>query len=655
MNPHRYRLAQAWSPSHPHGPRRSRLALRLLFSLSIVALTGCSDREAPTAVARDPQGPTLDVVGADYLVTTTADAGPGSLRQAILDANAAGVAKTIGFAIPSSDAGCATPNVCTISLAASLPAITNSAGLTIDGTGQSIALSGRDAVRVLDVGLGAVATIKRLMISGGFTSSPCGDHEASGGGICSVGTLTVIESSLYGNHAHGGAAIMAEGGALTVIGTTFRGNSGDGGSAIFTITGTINITNSTFTNNPTPTAAVVASLSAGSITNSTFSGGVEGGAILVNVGTIRVRNTILAVGAPLACQVTNSLDSFIADEGGNVSAGDGTCPGVLADPKLGPLQINAPGLTATHALLEGSAAIGAALAANCPATDQRGVSRGSVCDAGAYQSSVPSDETAPVIASHIDGTLGSDGWYTSDVTVNWSVTDEESAITSAPCAPTTISSDTPGQVVSCSATSDGGTSTQTVTVKRDGTAPTLAPIVSPNPVLLNGTATASPNAADGLSGLASSSCGTPVASTAGSKAVNCTATDRAGNTRTVAANYVVIYNFTGFLQPVDPMPTVNVVKAGSAVQVKFGLGGNQGLAIFAAGFPASQQVSCDASAPQDDVEATVTAGNSSLSYDASTQQYGYTWKTDKTWAGTCRMLTVKLADGMTYQASFKFK
>jgi hypothetical protein len=100
---------------------------------------------------------------------------------------------------------------------------------------------------------------------------------------------------------------------------------------------------------------------------------------------------------------------------------------------------------------------------------------------------------------------------------------------------------------------------------------------------------------------------------------------------------------------------VNVVKAGAAVQVTFGLGGNRGLAIFAAGSPASQSVSCSASAPQDDIEATVTAGNSSLAYDASTQQYSYTWKTDKAWAGTCRMLNLTLADGTTHQASFKLK
>ena len=121
----------------------------MLFPLSCVAIAGCSDREAPTAVPREAQRPTLTVIGADHVVTTTADDGPGSLRLAILDAKEASVAKTIGFDIPSSDAGCTTPDVFTITLASTLPTLTNSAGLTIDGTGQSITVSGNNAVGVM--------------------------------------------------------------------------------------------------------------------------------------------------------------------------------------------------------------------------------------------------------------------------------------------------------------------------------------------------------------------------------------------------------------------------------------------------------------------------------------------------------------------------
>jgi uncharacterized protein len=133
------------------------------------------------------------------------------------------------------------------------------------------------------------------------------------------------------------------------------------------------------------------------------------------------------------------------------------------------------------------------------------------------------------------------------------------------------------------------------------------------------------------------------------------ATDSGGLTATDTATVNVIYNFAGFFQPVDNLPTLNTVKAGQAIPVKFSLGGNKGLDIFAAGYPKSQPILCDSTEPVDDIEQTVTAGSSSLSYDASSNQYSYVWKTDKTWAGNCRQLIVKLADGTSHVANFKFK
>lgn len=115
------------------------------------------------------------------------------------------------------------------------------------------------------------------------------------------------------------------------------------------------------------------------------------------------------------------------------------------------------------------------------------------------------------------------------------------------------------------------------------------------------------------------------------------------------------YNFTGFFQPVDNSPVLNAVKGGSGVPVKFSLAGNQGLDIFLSGYPISRQIACDSNVPLDDIEQTVTTGGSSLSYDATTDQYSYVWKTDKAWTGTCRQLVVILKDGSIHTANFKFK
>jgi len=115
------------------------------------------------------------------------------------------------------------------------------------------------------------------------------------------------------------------------------------------------------------------------------------------------------------------------------------------------------------------------------------------------------------------------------------------------------------------------------------------------------------------------------------------------------------FNFSGFFQPVDNLPTLNMVKAGQAIPVKFSLNGDQGLNIFAAGYPRSQNIECDSTTVVDGIEETVTAGSSSLSYDPSTDTYTYVWKTNKAWANTCRQLVVKLNDGTYHQANFKFK
>jgi hypothetical protein len=99
----------------------------------------------------------------------------------------------------------------------------------------------------------------------------------------------------------------------------------------------------------------------------------------------------------------------------------------------------------------------------------------------------PADSTPPVITPTVSGTLGSNDWYTGDVQVSWSVTDAQSSISSSTgCGPTTISIDTIGTTLTCSATSAGGTSEQSVTVKRDATPPVAALEVSAGTAGANG-------------------------------------------------------------------------------------------------------------------------------------------------------------------------
>lgn len=136
--------------------------------------------------------------------------------------------------------------------------------------------------------------------------------------------------------------------------------------------------------------------------------------------------------------------------------------------------------------------------------------------------------------------------------------------------------------------------------------------------------------------------------------VDVQATDYADNTSDPVSTSFRVYSFSGFFQPVDNPSTLNRVKAGQGIPVKFSLSGNQGLDIFATGYPKSQAIVCSSATSADDLEQTLTAGSSSLSYDATTDQYTYVWKTDKAWAGTCRQLIVQLSDASIHLANFQF-
>ena len=194
-------------------------------------------------------------------------------------------------------------------------------------------------------------------------------------------------------------------------------------------------------------------------------------------------------------------------------------------------------------------------------------------------------------------------------------------------------------------------------VQVDADAPSVALECPSTPLILGSPGTANWTAADAESGLATPVSGSVALDTSsvGTKSASAPAAeDNVGHVAGAVCLYTVVFDFRGFFRPVDNPPTLNVVKAGSGVPVKFSLVGDQGLDVFAAGYPVSHGVDCNTSAPVDTVEQTVAAGGSSLSYDAVADQYVYVWKSDKAWAGTCRRLDVTLIDGTRHVAHFKF-
>ncbi|MBK8814376.1 MAG: HYR domain-containing protein [Methylococcaceae bacterium] len=158
------------------------------------------------------------------------------------------------------------------------------------------------------------------------------------------------------------------------------------------------------------------------------------------------------------------------------------------------------------------------------------------------------DQSAPVITPTITGTLGQNGWYVGPVSVSWTVTDAQSAVTSPACVTENALLNGANQSFSCSATSAGGSATETRTVNVDAAAPTLAGVPVPFTVAAASAAGASatyalPTATDLLSGVSAAgvSC-TPVAGSTfalGITTVNCSASDNAGNTRSASFTVTV--------------------------------------------------------------------------------------------------------------------
>ncbi|MFN5280209.1 MAG: hypothetical protein ACK5DO_23030, partial [Bradyrhizobium sp.] len=170
---------------------------------------------------------TVTAAQAQFVVTTTADSGPGSLRDAINQANVAG--GTITFNLPANS------TIATSAANGALPPINNN--VTIDGSGSSgLVISGGNANRGFFVLSGTVA-ISNLTIAngsaqggagGGSRSAPGGGGLGAGGAIfVNAGSTTVSNVTFSNNTATGGVA----GGSVVHKGTSGGGGGGGlGGS-----------------------------------------------------------------------------------------------------------------------------------------------------------------------------------------------------------------------------------------------------------------------------------------------------------------------------------------------------------------------------------------------------------------------------------------
>jgi streptogramin lyase len=126
-----------------------------------------------------------------------------------------------------------------------------------------------------------------------------------------------------------------------------------------------------------------------------------------------------------------------------------------------------------------------------------------------------------------------------------------------------------------------------------------------------------------------------------------TATDNSGNTASLTHSYIVFESWTGKLAL---PPAWSTLRAGPPAKVWFDLGGNLGLDVFAPGSPSSEPIDCATGASL----GAGTVANGGLKFSGG--RYAWTWSTDRSWAGTCRALTMDFAvgDGVAIQLLVRF-
>ncbi len=294
--------------------RLSRRRIGGLAGMSLVATTGLLG-----VYLGNPRMPRA-YAATTCTVTTSADSGVGSLRQALLDHDAVDSdCSTIDFAA----------DISTITLSSNLPTVTGSS-LTITGPGSSaltVDLNSKSGIRMNNSTAGQTLSISGLILTGGNSAGYLGGavyarhtnvtisdvsftNNTSGGlngGAVAVfhGQLDVTNSTFTSNTGGNGAATWSSYGAVNITGSTFTSNtsSGSGGAVSVTDAGQVNIASSAFIGNSAPGdynnggAVGVSSNDANvslNVSYSTFSGnhcGSDGGALFVSNMPATVTNS----------------------------------------------------------------------------------------------------------------------------------------------------------------------------------------------------------------------------------------------------------------------------------------------------------------------------------------------------------------------------
>lgn len=397
----------SWTPTEAQGPGVYPVTVRV------------TDNGTPPLSAAETISITVNEVCSSGSITVTsgADDGAGTLRQAIPDLCPGGV---IDFALPGPG-----PHV----LLLTSGELQISKNMTLSGPGAAdLTISGGNSQRIFSVGAGVDFTVKQVTITSGAAGNGAGL-------LNNGGTVTVDSSEITSctSSADGGAIYNQAAGTLTVINSTLTGNQALNGGGIYNALGAMVLTNTTITAN---TAAAASAGKGGGIYNNTGLVTLVNSTVYANTaaetdggihnegGTATLRNSLIAgstagSGPDIGGAFVSEGYNLIQDAGTAVISGPATGDIYGQDPHTGLLRING-GSTRTLALLAGSPALniipsGTSSCGTTLVTDQRSAVRpqGGGCDIGAYEF-IP-DTTTILVSSANPSTYGDSVTFTATV------------------------------------------------------------------------------------------------------------------------------------------------------------------------------------------------------------------------------------------------
>jgi len=356
----------------------------------------CRSRAARAVVALLACFGSASVLALTFPVTNTADSGPGSLRQAVLDANGSGGADQIDITVAGA-----------ITLTTGELVISES--VTINGPGaRSLAISGNDASRIFRLDN---AQAKDVVISGLTLTD--GGASGNGGAILNQGgNLTLRAMRIVNNTATGeGGAIYNSffdaGNVLTIEDSEISNNDANKNGAFYFIGFELRMSNSTIHGNQATDSvgAFLMQFASGYVRNSTITGNAANfvGGVQVQDSSVTFESTILAGNTDstglndinrTGSGTTNATNSLFEEDVAATSVINGTNVGnlIATPPDLGALANNG-GPTDSRRPNATSQVIGAGSNSVAYVFDQRGTGfprdAGGTVDIGAIQRALP--------------------------------------------------------------------------------------------------------------------------------------------------------------------------------------------------------------------------------------------------------------------------